>query len=72
MCACSLEHNTAHSWFVDQEPIGLAIICPSPLPPPSHGDPADQIIVPTAREQDTVILTEDSLILNYAHVKNMW
>jgi len=42
------------------------------LPPPFHDDPADQIIVATAREQNAIILTRDNRILNYPHVHSLW
>jgi PIN domain nuclease of toxin-antitoxin system len=39
------------------------------LPPPFHKDPADQIIVATARIHDCELLTLDHKIRGYAHVK---
>ncbi len=42
------------------------------LPKPFHDDPADQIIVTTAREENATILTKDSRILNYEHVMKLW
>ncbi|MBW2112782.1 MAG: type II toxin-antitoxin system VapC family toxin [Deltaproteobacteria bacterium] len=42
------------------------------LPPPFHNDPADQIIVATARQENAVILTKDRAILEYEHVKSLW
>ena len=39
------------------------------LPGEFHKDPADQIIVATARQYNLTILTADRLILNYPHVK---
>jgi PIN domain nuclease of toxin-antitoxin system len=42
------------------------------LPPPFHGDPADQIIVATAREHDAVIVTKDERVRRYAHVRSVW
>ncbi|OFW38165.1 MAG: hypothetical protein A3J29_23425 [Acidobacteria bacterium RIFCSPLOWO2_12_FULL_67_14b] len=42
------------------------------LPPPFHGDPADQIIVATARDRDATIVTKDQLIQQYAHVRSLW
>jgi PIN domain nuclease of toxin-antitoxin system len=42
------------------------------LPPPFHSDPADQIIVATAREENAVILTKDEKILNYKSVRSLW
>lgn len=39
------------------------------LPGSFHKDPADQIIVATARVYDCPLVTYDDKILNYAHVK---
>ncbi len=39
------------------------------LPGPFHRDPADQIIVATARIMDCPLVTSDSKILLYPHVK---
>ena len=41
------------------------------LPGNFHNDPADQIIVATARLHKFTLITADSLILNYQHVKTM-
>jgi PIN domain nuclease of toxin-antitoxin system len=42
------------------------------LPPPFHGDPADQLIVATARDCDAVIITKDARIRAYAQVRSVW
>jgi PIN domain nuclease of toxin-antitoxin system len=42
------------------------------LPPPFHGDPADQILVATARDRDAAIITKDERIRAYAHVRTVW
>jgi PIN domain nuclease of toxin-antitoxin system len=42
------------------------------LPQPFHGDPADQIIVATARDRDAIIVTKDRQIRDYAHVRSVW
>ncbi len=42
------------------------------LPQPFHGDPADQIIVATAREEKATILTKDAKILAYEKVRSLW
>lgn len=39
------------------------------LPQPFHRDPADQIIVATARVYDCPLVTADSLIRSYSHVQ---
>ena len=42
------------------------------LPPPFHGDPADQIIVATARDRDATVVTKDRLIREYIQVRSIW
>ena len=42
------------------------------LPPPFHGDPADQLIVATARDRDAVIITRDEKVRAYPHVRSLW
>jgi PIN domain nuclease of toxin-antitoxin system len=42
------------------------------LPAPFHGDPADQLIVATARDRDAAIITKDERIRAYAHVRSVW
>jgi PIN domain nuclease of toxin-antitoxin system len=42
------------------------------LPPPFHGDPADQIIVATARHHQALVVTKDEKIQQYAHVQSLW
>ena len=42
------------------------------LPGSFHNDPADQIIVATAREEDAIILTKDEKIQDYEHTKTIW
>ena len=42
------------------------------LPAPFHDDPADQIIVATARVENAVVLTLDKLIRKYPHVRSEW
>jgi PIN domain nuclease of toxin-antitoxin system len=44
----------------------------SRLPGSFHGDPADQIIVATAREREAVVVTKDEGIREYAHVRSIW
>jgi PIN domain nuclease of toxin-antitoxin system len=41
------------------------------LPQPFHKDPADQMIVATARMHDCSLATADDKILNYAHVRTV-
>ena len=42
------------------------------LPQPFHGDPADQILVATARHHGAVLVTSDQRIRRYAHVQSLW
>lgn len=42
------------------------------LPQPFHGDPADQILVATARHHGAVVVTKDQRIRRYAHVQSFW
>ena len=42
------------------------------LPPPIHDDPADQIIVASARSRHAAVLTADRLISTYPHVRSIW
>ena len=42
------------------------------LPQPFHADPADQLIVATAREENSTIITKDELIRGYRHVRTIW
>lgn len=42
------------------------------LPRPSSSDPADQIILATAREENAAILTKDDLMRRYTHVRTIW
>lgn len=42
------------------------------LPGDFHRDPADQIIVATARIHNQTLITCDRRILNYPHVKTLW
>lgn len=42
------------------------------LPQPFHDDPADQIIVATAREENATIISKDQLISNYPHTRTLW
>jgi len=42
------------------------------LPPTFAGDPADQIIVATARDRDATLVTKDDRIRTYPHVRSLW
>ena len=42
------------------------------LPKPFHNDPADQLIVATARQENATILTKDEKVLEYEYVRSFW
>jgi PIN domain nuclease of toxin-antitoxin system len=42
------------------------------LPQPFHDDPADQILVATARDENAAILTSDRRIRSYPHCRSIW
>jgi PIN domain nuclease of toxin-antitoxin system len=42
------------------------------LPQPFHGDPADQILVATARHHGALVVTKDQRIRRYTHVQSLW
>ena len=42
------------------------------LPPHIVGDPADQIIIATARHHGAILVTKDRHIRTYAHVRSVW
>lgn len=42
------------------------------LPPPFPGDPADQIVVATARQHEAALVTKDRAIRQYPQVRSIW
>jgi PIN domain nuclease of toxin-antitoxin system len=42
------------------------------LPEPFHTDPADRILVATARLNHCTLVTADRKLLDYPHVKTLW
>ena len=42
------------------------------LPAPFHDDPADQMIVATAREENATVITADEKIQAYPHCRSIW
>lgn len=42
------------------------------LPAGFSGDPADQLIVATARDREATLVTKDERIREYAHVRTLW
>jgi PIN domain nuclease of toxin-antitoxin system len=60
-----------NQWIV--EPITLEIVEEAySLPDAFHADPADRIIVATARLNGFTVLTADRKILDYPHVSSAW
>ena len=60
-------YTDANEWSV--EPIGLDIAEEAySLPDEFHADPADRIIVATARKLSATVVTADRKILDYPHV----
>ena len=54
-------------------PLTTAIVYRSTtLPPPFHSDPADQIIVASAREANASIITKDQRLHHYEQVRTLW
>lgn len=59
-----------NGWFC--QPITLEVILEAySLPETFHQDPADRIIVATARKYDMAIATGDLKIIDYPHVKTL-
>ena len=53
--------------------LGRSILVAScALPPSLTGDPADQIIVATARQHAAPVVTKDRKIRRYQHVRSIW
>jgi len=48
------------------------IVTSTTLPQPFHDDPADQLIVATARSENAILITADQEILHYPHAKTLW
>ena len=59
--------------FVELQPLSVDVAHESNhLPGEFHRDPADQIIVATARLQRLTLITADQRILAYSHVRTLW
>jgi PIN domain nuclease of toxin-antitoxin system len=64
-------HLDANGWAclpIDLETVEEAFS----LPPPFHDDPADRMIVATARLRRLHVVTADGKILGYPHVRTVW
>jgi len=54
-------------------PVDVEIVTKSvALPGEFHNDPADRMIVATARKLAAPLVTKDAKIRNYTHVKTIW
>ena len=42
------------------------------LPPPFHGDPADQMIVASARHHHAALVTKDQHLRRYPEIQTIW
>jgi PIN domain nuclease of toxin-antitoxin system len=42
------------------------------MPKPIHDDPADQIIMATARDLEALLVTKDELMHSYPYIKTLW
>jgi PIN domain nuclease of toxin-antitoxin system len=56
--------------LVELTPVILVESCG--LPQPFHGDPADQIIVASARHHRGRLVTKDGNLRRYPHVETIW
>lgn len=62
--------KAARSPFIELVPLSVEVSLESTmLPGDFHRDPADQMIVATARYLDLILLTSDQKIIEYSHVK---
>lgn len=66
-----LEHALAYPGIQLLNLTPRIVVESTKLPGIFHRDPADQIIVATARAYDSPLLTADDKILNYPHVKQL-
>ncbi|MBN2301575.1 MAG: PIN domain-containing protein [Lentisphaerae bacterium] len=73
---CSPEEWIAEA--LDMPKLRLVPLTPSiayrstSLPQPFNGDPADQIIAATAREENATVLIKDRTMREYRHIRTLW
>lgn len=59
--------------FIAVIPLSMEVAVDSTiLPGDFHSDPADEIIIASARSMNATLITADKKILNYKHVKTLW
>jgi len=66
-----LQHALAHKDIILLDLTIQTIVESTQLPQPFHRDPADQLIVATARIHNISLLTLDEKIISYPHVKTL-
>ena len=67
-----LDEAVARPGFGIRELTRPILVQSSELPQPFQGDPADQILVATARHHGATLITKDQRIRQYAHVQSLW
>ena len=67
-----LDAATAAEGFQIADVTRAVLVDSCRLPQPFHGDPADQIIVATARSLSATLITRDARLRDYAHVRTVW
>lgn len=59
--------------FIEFVPVDNTIAAKSvTLPEPFHSDPADRMVIATAREYAATLVTSDKRIRSYPHVQSLW
>jgi len=48
------------------------LVASGQLAKPCPADPADQIIIATARDREAVLITKDRDLRAYAHMRSLW
>jgi PIN domain nuclease of toxin-antitoxin system len=67
-----LDQATGRAGLMLAELTPAILIDSCDLPQPFHGDPADQIIVATARHERAALVTKDGNLRRYPHVQTVW
>ncbi|MPY87837.1 MAG: PIN domain-containing protein [Luteitalea sp.] len=67
-----MDHATTVPGLVLAELVPPILIESCELPQPFHGDPADQMIVASARHHRTPLVTRDRKLREYPHVQTIW
>ncbi|MBI3493412.1 MAG: type II toxin-antitoxin system VapC family toxin [Acidobacteria bacterium] len=67
-----LDHARSVAGLMVAELTTAILVDSCDLPQPFHGDPADQMIVATARHHHAPLVTKDGNLRRYAHVQTVW